>query len=78
MKSMCYNGYMAKLHDDIRAEIKRSDKDQRTIAKEANINEGQFSSFMSEARGIGIDALERLVDSMGLEIIVRPKKSKKR
>ncbi|MFC1782010.1 hypothetical protein ACFL02_00305 [Planctomycetota bacterium] len=40
--------------------------------------ESQLCSFMKGERGIGIDALERLVDCLGLEIVVRPKRRGRR
>ncbi len=78
MKSMCYNYYMAKLHDQIRKAIIRSKKSRYALSKECGISEGQLSLFMKGRRGIGIDALERLADCLEYEITIKPKQKRKR
>ena len=69
---------MAKVHDEIRKAIKRSEKTRYALAKESGVPESQLCSFMKAERGIGIDALERLVDCLGYDITIRPKTKRKR
>ncbi len=64
---------MGRLLDEIRDAIEASGKTRYRIAQESGIAESVLSRLMSGERGLSIDGLERLVDYLDLEIIVRPK-----
>ena len=42
------------------------------------IEQSQLSRFVSGERGLIVDALERLADALELEIVVRPRRSRRK
>lgn len=68
---------MAPILDDIRQAIKVSGKTRYRISKDTGISEGQLSELMAGTKGLSIEAMERLAHYLGLEIVARPKRSKK-
>lgn len=46
------------------------------IARESNTTAGQLSRLMSGERGLGVETAERVAETLGLEIIVRPKQQR--
>ena len=69
---------MARILDAICDAIEASDKTRYRIAKDTGISQTQLSRLMSGERGLSIDALERLVDYLGLEIVIRPKRRRRK
>lgn len=69
---------MGQILDAIRKEIQHSKKSRYAISKETGISETQLSLLMDGKRGLSIEALERLAENLGLEIVIRPKRKKKR
>ncbi len=67
---------MSQLNDQVRKLIDTSGKSRYAIWKETGISQGQLSDFMSGERGIGLEAMERLLKYLGREIVIR--KIKKR
>ena len=65
---------MGQIVDDVRAAIERSAKTRYRIAKDLDMSQAQLSRLMSGERGLSIESLERLVDYLGLEIIIRPRR----
>jgi len=65
---------MSKLLDEIREAIKASDKTRYRLSKETAIPQSQLSRLMTGEKGVSFDALERLAEALGLEIIIRPKR----
>ena len=65
---------MAPILDDIRKAIEASGKTRYRISKDAEISEGQLSELMGGTKGLSIEALERLADYLGLEVVARPKR----
>ena len=57
--------------------IRDSKLSQSEIARRANIDVGMVSRFLHGSRGITLATAERLADSLGLELIVRPKRIRK-
>jgi transcriptional regulator with XRE-family HTH domain len=66
------------MDDAIREAIKRSGQTQYRIAKEAGIAQSALSRLLSGERGLSADAIERIADYLGLEIVIRPKRRKGR
>jgi len=66
--------YMSKLLDEIREAIRASDKTRYRLSKETSIPQSQLSRLMTGEKGVSLDALERLAEALGLEIIIRPKR----
>ncbi len=69
---------MAPILDDIRKAIKSSDVTRYRISKDTGINESQLSALMAGRKGLSIVALEKLADYLGLEVVTRPKRERKK
>jgi DNA-binding phage protein len=69
---------VAKLLDAIRREIERSGLTRYRIAKESGVSAGQLSRLVNNERGMTLDTVERLVDYLGLEVVIRPKTRRRR
>lgn len=64
---------MAPIYDDMREAIAASDKSRYRIAKETGIGEPQLCRFVAGTKGLSVEALEKLADCLGLEIVTRQK-----
>ena len=62
---------MPPIYDDIREAIAASDKSRYRIAKETGIGEPHLCQFMARTKGLSVEALEKLADSLGLVIVAR-------
>jgi transcriptional regulator with XRE-family HTH domain len=60
---------MDKVFDQIRSAILKSGETRYRIAQETGIGQPQLSRLMSGECGLSVEALERLADFLGLEII---------
>jgi len=69
---------MGRLLDEMRGAIETSGKTRYRIAQESGVAESILSRLMSGERGLSIDALERLSDSLSLEISIRPKRRQRK
>ena len=70
--------FMSKILDEIREAIKASDKSRYRLSKDASIPQSQLSRLMTGEKGLSFEALERLVEALGLEIVIRKRKPKRR
>lgn len=70
--------HMGRLLDEIRDAIEASGKTRYRIAQESGIAQSVLSRLMSGERGLSIEALETLADYLGLEIIMRPKRRRRK
>lgn len=68
---------MAPILDDIRKAIKASGKSRYRMSKDLGISEGQLSELMAGTKGLSVEAVERLVEYLGLEVVIRPKQQRK-
>ena len=69
---------MSKLLDEIREAIRTSDKTRYRLSKETAIPQSQLSRLMTGEKGVSFDAMERLAEALGLEIIIRPKRRQRK
>ncbi|HIE95670.1 MAG TPA: hypothetical protein EYQ63_01335 [Fuerstia sp.] len=67
---------MTKLFDQVRELIAECGESRYSISKSTNIAQSQLSSFMAGDKGLGPDAMERLLDYLGYEIKVKKKRKK--
>jgi hypothetical protein len=67
---------MSKILDQIRTAIETGDKTRYRLSKETGIDQAQLSRLMSGTGAMSFENLERLAGALGLEIIIRPSKSK--
>lgn len=72
-----YTWGMEMLLEAIRKAIKTGKVTRYRIAKDTGISQPQLSRLMGGKGGLSIEALERLADYLGLEIIIRPKRRRK-
>ena len=68
---------MAPILDDIRKAIRASGKSRYRMSKDLGISEGQLSELMAGTKGLSVEAVERLVEYLGLEVVIRPKQQRK-
>lgn len=69
---------MAPILDEIRKAIESSDVTRYRISKDIGLNESHLSAMMAGRKGLSIEALEKLADYLGLEIVTRPKRKRKK
>lgn len=69
---------MSLILDSIRAAIRASDQTPSAIAKGAGVARSQVSRLLRGERGLSVEGVERLVDHLGLEVVIRPKRAKGR
>lgn len=69
---------MAKLLGTIRDAINESDETRYAISNGSGVTQSAVSRLMSGERGLSIDALERLAKYLGLEIVIRPKRRRRK
>ena len=73
-----YAPAVARLLDTIRAAIRDSGQTPASIARRAQVARSQLSRLLSGERGVSVEAMERLADALGLEVVIRPRRSRKR
>jgi len=64
--------------DQLRRAIERADETPYAIGKGSGVNRSQLSRMLSGENSLSIESAERLADYLGLEIIVRPKKRRRK
>jgi hypothetical protein len=69
---------MSKMLDEIRRAIKAGDKTRYRLSQETSIPQSQLSRLMTGEKGLSFEAMERLVDALGLEIVIRPRRAVRR
>ena len=69
---------MSKVLDEIRQAIDRSDHSRYAISKAIDISQAQLSRLMAGKSGLSIDSLERLAEFLNLEIVIRPKRRRRK
>ncbi len=69
---------MTNVLDSLRRAIEASVETPYAIAKGSGVNKSQLSRLLSGERGLSIESAERLADYLGLEIILRPKRRKRK
>ena len=69
--------FMAKLYDQLRKAIKDGPKSRYQLWKETDIDQGQLARFMDGISGLSVESMERLIEALGLEIIVRQRRDRK-
>lgn len=69
---------MSKILDEVRRAIRAGSKSRYRLSKDTSIPQSQLSRLMTGEKALSIESLERLVDALGLEIIIRTKTTRKR
>lgn len=68
---------MAGLLNMMRKAIEVSGQSRYRISQETGIAESVLSRFMSGQTSLTVETAERLADHLGLEIVLRPKRSRR-
>jgi transcriptional regulator with XRE-family HTH domain len=68
---------MGKLTNAIAAAVKASEQTPGAIAKGAGVARSQLSRLLSGERGLNSETIERLAAYLGLEIVIRAKRTRK-
>jgi hypothetical protein len=71
-------GLMSKIFDEIRKAIRTSGITRYRLWIETGLDQALLARFMSAKSGLSVESIEKLVDVLGLEIIIQPKTTKKR
>jgi hypothetical protein len=66
-------GCMIAIYGQLRKAIQASDKTRYKLWMETGIDQGQLARFMAGGSGLSVESTEKLVEALGLEIIIRPK-----
>jgi transcriptional regulator with XRE-family HTH domain len=69
---------MSKVSEAMRAAIQRSGQSAYRIAKGAGVSASQLSRLASGEREVSLATLERLADYLGLELVLRPARRKRK
>jgi DNA-binding Xre family transcriptional regulator len=64
---------MGTIYDEIRIAIQKSEKSRYRLWKETGISEAQLCQFMGGTKGLSVESLEKLAESLDLEITARPR-----
>lgn len=67
---------MSRLAEAMRSAIKKGKLSRYTIWKLTGIDQGHLSRFMSGQKGLSIESMELLADTLDLDIIIRPRATK--
>lgn len=65
---------MASVVEAIRKAVNESSETRYAICKATGIDQGQLSRVMAGKSGLSVEAIEKLAEHLGLEIIIRPKR----
>lgn len=68
---------MSALIDQLRRAIKESGLSRYAISKATGIDQAQLSNLMSGKAGLGLDNIEKLMNYLGLELTLQPRKEPK-
>ena len=68
---------MDRIYDQLRRAIEDSSKTRYQLWKETDIDQGQLARFMDGISGLSVESMECLIESLGLEIIIRQRKARK-
>ena len=69
---------MGAVLDEIRKAIKQSNQTRYAIFKATGIDQAQLSKLMKGETGLSLASLQRLLDYLELEIVIQPKRRRRR
>ena len=78
VSTICWEVYtVGQVQNEIRRAINESGASRYAISKATGIDQGQLSKLMSGEVGISLANLEKLLDFLNLEIVIRPNRRRK-
>jgi transcriptional regulator with XRE-family HTH domain len=63
--------------EQLRQAIREGGFSQAALARETGLSEGQISRFLKGERGLSLESIDRLMDVLELEIVIRPRRKRK-
>jgi plasmid maintenance system antidote protein VapI len=69
---------MAKILDALRKAIESNAQTPSAIAKHTGVARSQLSRFLRRERGLSIEAAEKLAAYLGLEVVIRPRRRRRK
>ena len=69
---------MAKMLDTLRKAVEKSDESRYRIGRCSGVSASQLARLVSGERGLSIESAEKLADYLGLEIIIRHKRRRRK
>lgn len=69
---------MATLLDELRKAIHACGETRYRISMETGIAQSQLSRLMRGEAGMSIESVERIAEYLGLQVVLEPRRSKKR
>ncbi|MGP0064162.1 MAG: helix-turn-helix domain-containing protein [Isosphaeraceae bacterium] len=58
----------------LRQSIQEGSLSQAELARGTGLSEGQISRFLSGERGLSLESIDKLLDVLELEIVIRPRR----
>ena len=77
-ESSAYSSTVSAIYDAIRKAIAEGGKTRYRLWQETGISQAQLCEFLHGRRGMSIENLETLADELGLEIVIRPKRRRRK
>lgn len=65
-----------RMSERLKEAIEKSAKSRYRIAKDTEIEESALSRFISGKRGLSMEAIDRLLEYLGLEVVEKSKRRK--
>jgi transcriptional regulator with XRE-family HTH domain len=63
--------------EQLREAIRTGKLSQAELARTTGLGEAQISRFLGGSRGLSLKSIDRLMDALGLEIVIRPRRNRK-
>ncbi len=63
--------------EQLKRAIREGKFSQAELARESGLSEAQISRFLKGERGLSLDSIDKMMDVLGLEILIRPRRKRK-
>jgi transcriptional regulator with XRE-family HTH domain len=63
--------------EQLKQAIREGRHSQAALARGTGLSEGQISRFLKGERGLSLESIDKLLDVLGLEIVIRPRRKRK-
>ena len=70
-------GGVSRILEQIRKAIEAGEKSRYRLSKETGIDQAQLSRLMKGQEGLSYENLEKLVEALGLEVVIRQKRKER-
>ncbi len=69
---------MSTIVDAVREAVSNADVSRYRISRDTGVDQGQLSRFVNGHDGVSFETAERLLDYLGLELVIRRKRDGRR